>query len=167
MDEGREGIWFSGNGRGKSAEFFREERRRTGCGDWAEMVASLRDVKESLRHSLLLSLLPGIGRRRGGEQRKAQMEEKKPDSGITLALIPHWFALDCLLALVWFCHSGSLTLAPLIERNEWEAYIRSCCCWARAGNSNSTGDYCSGGDGATGSGFGAEMEETAGCCRLK
>ena len=62
MDEGLEWVWFSGNERRKFSEDFRGNWRRIGRGNWAEMEASLRDAKVSLRHFLLHSLLSGIGR---------------------------------------------------------------------------------------------------------
>ena len=109
----------------------------------------------------LLSLLSSLWKL-GGEEEK----EEGRTGGKKVEL------LSGLLSTLWF--SGGLSLlacslmvADPVEGMNGRLFIRSCCCWARVGNSNSAGDYCSGGDGATGSGFGAEMEETAGCCRLK
>ena len=130
MDEGREGIWFSGNGRGESAEEFRGNWRRIGRGDWAEMEASLRDAKVSLRHFLLHSLLSGIGR--NAEEKEGMHRWGRSwkfwfgDCSLTL-----WFALALshLLTLVPLTHTGSVWRSGL--KGGREAYIRSCC-WARA-----------------------------------
>ena len=73
-----------------------------------------------------------------------------------------WKCSLIFLSTLWF--SGSLVACLLtdgfssLEGMNGRLFIRSRCCWARVGNSNSAGDYCSGGDGATGSGKAAEME---------
>ena len=56
-------MWYWGIGKERRtlAEFFREEKRRIGCGDRSEVEAPLRDAKVALKHSLLLSLHSGIG----------------------------------------------------------------------------------------------------------
>ena len=99
------------------------------------------------------SLLSGNWEVKRRRRRVAQMEE--------IAGILASGSLSGLLSLVLDCHSHLLAhpRSLFLGLKEWTAYIRRRRCWARAENSNSAGGYCSGGDGATGSGKAAKTKE--------
>ena len=92
-------VCFAGKDEGEFSEDFRKEKRRIGCGDRSEMEASLRDVKESLRHSLLPFFLSGIGRVKKGRRRVVSGGGNVLEllSGFSLHSLVCWVS-RCLLA---------------------------------------------------------------------